>query len=82
MYQRILVTTDGSKLSDRAVEHAIALADLTGAELVALRVVPHPQTYFEGVALGTPEVRQIEKLGWEDSARRWPPSRRWPGHSR
>lgn len=70
MYQRILVTTDGSKLSERAVEHAIALADLTGAELVALRVVPrYPQTYFEGgVALGTPEVRQIEKQ-WEDEAR-------------
>lgn len=70
MYQRILVTTDGSKLSHRAVEHAIALADLTGAELVALRVVPrYPQTYFEGgVALGTPEVRQIEKQ-WEDEAR-------------
>lgn len=70
MYQRILVTTDGSQLSERAVEHAIALADLTGAELVALRVAPrYPQTYFEGgVALGTPEVRQIEKQ-WEEEAR-------------
>jgi len=70
MYQRILVATDGSELSDRAVDHAIGLADLTGAELVALRVVPrYPQTYFEGgVALGTAEVRQIEKQ-WEDEAR-------------
>lgn len=70
MYQRILVATDGSKLSARAVEHAIALADLTGGELVALRVVPrYPQTYFEGgVALGANEVKQIEKQ-WEDEAR-------------
>lgn len=70
MYQRILVATDGSKLSARAVEHAIALADLTGGELVALRVVPrYPQTYFEGgVALGANEVKQIEKQ-WEEEAR-------------
>jgi nucleotide-binding universal stress UspA family protein len=47
MYKRILVATDGSKLSKMAVEHAINLADLTGAEVVALKVVPrYPQTYF------------------------------------
>ena len=49
MYKRILVATDGSKLSNMAVEHAISLADITGAEVVALKVVPrYPQTYFEG----------------------------------
>lgn len=49
MYQRILVATDGSKLSQKAVQHALSLADLTGAEVVALKVVPrYPQTYFEG----------------------------------
>ncbi|MBA4267155.1 MAG: universal stress protein, partial [Comamonadaceae bacterium] len=40
MYKRILVATDGSKLSQKAVEHALTLADLTGADLVALKVVP------------------------------------------
>jgi nucleotide-binding universal stress UspA family protein len=49
MYQRILVATDGSTLSKKAVSSAIALARLSGAELVALKVVPrYPQSYFEG----------------------------------
>lgn len=38
MYKRILVTTDGSELSDKAVEHAIALAKIHGSELLALKV--------------------------------------------
>ncbi|MGS5087525.1 universal stress protein [Hydrogenophaga sp. A37] len=69
MYKRILVATDGSKLSSMAVEHAIALADITGAEVIALKVVPrYPQTYFEGgVALAAAEVARIEKQ-WNDDA--------------
>jgi nucleotide-binding universal stress UspA family protein len=69
MYKRILVATDGSKLSQRAVDHAIDLADLTGADVVALKVVPrYPQTYFEGgVALATAEVARIEKE-WQQEA--------------
>lgn len=63
MYQRILVATDGSPLSKKAVGHAISLAQLTGAELVAIKVIPrYPQTYFEGgVALAASEVSRIEK---------------------
>ena len=63
MYQRILVATDGSKLSQKAVAHAIDLADLTGAELVALKVVPrYPLTYFEGgTTVAMSEVNRIEK---------------------
>jgi len=38
MYKRILVATDGSELSGKAVDHAIALAKVHGAELVALKV--------------------------------------------
>ena len=69
MYKRILVATDGSKLSNLAVEHAIELADLTGAEVVALKVVPrYPQTYFEGgMALAAAEVVRIEKQWNEDA---------------
>jgi nucleotide-binding universal stress UspA family protein len=69
MYKRILVATDGSKLSNMAVEHAINLADITGAEVVALKVVPrYPQTYFEGgVALAAAEVSRIEKQ-WNEEA--------------
>ncbi len=38
MYKRILVATDGSELSGKAVDHAIALAKVHGCELVALKV--------------------------------------------
>ena len=49
MYQKILVATDGSTLSKKAVSSAIELAALSGAALVALKVVPrYPQSYFEG----------------------------------
>ena len=63
MYQRILVATDGSALSKKAVTSAIALAALTGAELVALKVIPrYPQSYFEGgLALQATEVGRVEK---------------------
>ncbi len=69
MYKRILVATDGSELSQKAVDHALSLADLTGAEVVALKVVPrYPQTYFEGgVALAAAEVARIEKQ-WQAEA--------------
>ncbi len=69
MYKRILVATDGSKLSDLAVEHALRLADVTGAEVVALKVVPrYPQTYFEGgVALAPEEIQKIEQQ-WHNEA--------------
>ena len=69
MYKRILVATDGSKLSQKAVEHGLALADLTGAEVVALKVIPrYPQTYFEGgVALAAAEISKIEAQ-WHEEA--------------
>ena len=67
MYKKILVATDGSTLSKKAVSTAIALAGLTGAELVALKVVPrYPQSYFEGgLALQVAEVSRVEKQ-WSD----------------
>ena len=69
MYQRILVTTDGSKLSQKAVNSAIALAGALGAELVALSVVQrYPVSYFEGgVTISAADVGKIEKQ-WNDDA--------------
>ncbi|MFA7505219.1 MAG: universal stress protein [Burkholderiaceae bacterium] len=40
MFKKILVPTDGSELSSKAVTGAIALAKLHGAELVAMNVQP------------------------------------------
>ncbi len=49
MYQRILVATDGSELSGKAVDHAIALAKVHGAELVALKVTQlQVEGYWDG----------------------------------
>jgi nucleotide-binding universal stress UspA family protein len=63
MYQRILVATDGSALSKKAVASAIQLASTCGAELIALKVVPrYPQAYFEGsIPLSAAEVSRVEK---------------------
>ena len=52
MYERILVATDGSELSELAVTASIDLALLMNAELVAVKVVHHyPTGYFEGSLL-------------------------------
>ncbi|MDH4449928.1 MAG: universal stress protein [Rhodoferax sp.] len=71
MYQRILVTTDGSKLSQKAVGTALSLAGVCGAELIALKVVPrYPQSYFEGgIALAGEDVKRVEKA-WSDAAQK------------
>lgn len=67
MYQRILVPTDGSTLSKKAVSSAIEQAAATGAELVALYVVPrYPLSYFEGgISVSNSEVARTEKH-WSD----------------
>ena len=69
MYKRILIATDGSPLSDKAVESGLGLAALSGASIVALKVVPrYPRSYFEGSApLNRDEVKQVEQR-WTDAA--------------
>lgn len=71
MYKRIMVATDGSTLSKKAVAHAIDLAALSGAELIAVKVTPrYPQSYFEGsLPLTASEVNKIEKQ-WTDAAQK------------
>ncbi len=68
MYESILVATDGSNLSKKAVSSAITLAALMGAELVAIKVIPrYPQSYFEGsLPLGTQEVARVEEQWAEE----------------
>lgn len=43
MYKHILVSTDGSKLSETAVERGIAFAKVINAKLTAVHVVPEFQ---------------------------------------
>jgi nucleotide-binding universal stress UspA family protein len=63
MYQRILVATDGSTLSKKAVRNGIDLAAATGAELIALNVVPrYPVSYYEGgITISATDVARTEK---------------------
>ena len=69
MYKKILVTTDGTKLSQKAIIHAMRLAQLSQAELLILKVIPVMiQTYFdEGIVLRQNEIERIEK-SWQDDA--------------
>jgi len=63
MVTRMLVATDDTELSRKAVTSAIELAAATGAELVALHVVPrYPTAYFEGaIAFAPDEIGRVEK---------------------
>lgn len=63
MYKRILVPTDGSALSRKAVRSAIDLASTVGAELLAVNVVPrYPLSLVEGAIDVKPrDSARIEK---------------------
>ena len=69
MYQRILIATDGSALSRKAVDSGIEMASLTGAQIVVLKVVPrYPVSYFEGgVSLPVSSIAAMEKQ-WTEAA--------------
>jgi nucleotide-binding universal stress UspA family protein len=64
MYRNILVATDGSKLSSKAVVHAIGLARALGAKLTAFYASPdYPlPAYAEGVIYEPMSPREYERL--------------------
>ncbi len=62
MYKRILIATDGSTLSKMAVSSGLQLAELTGAQIIALNVVPrYPLSYFEGGMAVSMDIPKVEK---------------------
>ncbi|MDB5733114.1 MAG: universal stress protein [Variovorax sp.] len=69
MFERILIASDGSELSQKAVTTAIGLAAQSGAELVALTVVPrYPKSYFDGaMVFSADEIGRIERQ-WTQAA--------------
>ena len=70
MFKRILVATDGSNLSKKAVARAIAMAAQHDADLVALTVVPrYPKSFYDDTAFTREDVARIEKK-WADAAQR------------
>jgi nucleotide-binding universal stress UspA family protein len=61
MYKKILVATDGTKLSKKAVKAASQLAVELGANLTLVQVVPkYPNTFFDGSPVFS--VREIAQL--------------------
>lgn len=71
MYKRILIATDGSTLSNKAVGNGLALATSLAAEVVIVKVVGrYLSSYFEGgFVLPTEDVDRIEKQ-WTDEAQK------------
>ena len=69
MYKCVLIATDGSVLSDKAVDSGLALAALCGASVVVVKVIPrYPTGYSEGALPSDPaEVKRIETQ-WRDAA--------------
>lgn len=53
MYKKIMVGVDGSRQANRAFEHALNLADWSGAELQAVAVVHGPD-----IEMAEPDERQ------------------------
>ena len=73
MYKHILIPTDGSELSDKAVEAAIKLAKLAGARITAFHAVePYPlQGAYAAEASGVAELQpEIFAERSEEYARR------------
>lgn len=65
MFKHILLPTDGSTISKKAVKHGIALAKKGGARVTALHVVPEYKLMVdEGITMMSPALRQrIEDAG-------------------
>jgi nucleotide-binding universal stress UspA family protein len=59
MYRHILVPTDGSALSEKAVRHAIALAKSTGARVTAFHATPsYPRPVYTDAMVQDADVRK------------------------
>jgi nucleotide-binding universal stress UspA family protein len=52
MYKRILIPTDGSDLSRKAIEQGVALAKSIGASVVGITVSPTLHVFALGVGMG------------------------------
>jgi len=67
MYKRILVATDGSELSAKAVDHAIGLAKVHGAELFALKVTQlRTEEHWDGAMVRDPSETAAQDKRWSE----------------
>lgn len=70
MYKHLLVPTDGSELSNDAVERAISFARESGARLTALHVMPEyiPPAFAEFPAAGQASFAEFTRATEETAA--------------
>src|SRR5690606_30308098 len=70
VYKHILVATDGSELSERAIQHAVSLAQAVGAKVTALTVIKPWHTVAPGeIMVAFPESEY--RKGAEIAAQRY-----------
>jgi nucleotide-binding universal stress UspA family protein len=69
MYKRILIATDGSERSDRAIEQGVALAKSIGASVVGLNAAPSFRIYAGSVADITNTMEADYRNAAEERAR-------------
>ena len=71
MYKHLLVATDGSRLSGKAVTHAIALAQALKAELTAFYASPdYPMpAYADGVVYEPVLKKQYEAMATKEAGK-------------
>src|SRR5947208_16710220 len=71
MYTNLLIATDGSKLSDKAVLHTIALAKKLGAKVTAFYAAPdYPEpVYSEGILYDMMSRKEYAALAAEDAGK-------------
>ena len=69
MYKNLLVATDGTKLSDKAVNHAVELAHALGATITAFYAAPdYPMpAYADGVVYEPVSRKEYGKLAAQDA---------------
>jgi len=69
MYKHLLVPTDGSELSNNAVERAIGFARESGARITALHVMPEyiPPAFAEFPAAGQASFAEFTKATEENA---------------
>ena len=69
MYKNLLVATDGSKLSDKAVAHAVDLARAVGATITAFYAAPdYPMpAYADGIVYEPVSRKEYAKLAAQDA---------------
>ena len=69
MYKHILLPTDGSKLSEKAVKQCIRLAKSLGAKITAVNVTPEYQMVMdEGFVM--PNAAMLKKRFEEETGKR------------